>query len=348
MKKLMLHGSDLESTILIGEHFQNVGNYLPQARVILITDRQVYESYSEFFSLYETIITGTGESIKTLETITAIYEQFIEREVDRSTFLLGVGGGVVCDITGFAASTYLRGLRFGFMPTTLLAQADAAVGGKNGVNFHGLKNRIGTFRQPDFVLCDPSFFRTLPKREFHSGLAEVLKQAIIADKNLFGYIENNITGILALKPEVMEQIISDSLRIKSDIAGRDERETGERRKLNFGHTVGHAIEQLSNLTHGEAVSVGMIIAATASSQTGLLPEKSLIRIINLIKQLNLPAVSPVPAGKVIDILKQDKKRDGETIHFVWITDIGHAVVKETALTQLADILLRAFNNTLLI
>ena len=165
-------------------------------------------------------------------------------EADRASFIVGIGGGIVCDVTGYAASTYLRGLKFGFVASTLLAQVDAAVGGKNGVNWEGYKNMIGVFNQPDFVICDPLLLRTLPRREVLSGMAEVVKHALIADAGLFSYLEENGSGVLDLRPEVMERLVCDSVRIKSSIVNRDEREKGERRLLNFGHTFGHALEKV--------------------------------------------------------------------------------------------------------
>jgi 3-dehydroquinate synthase len=286
-----------------------------------------------------------GEQHKTLNTVAQIYEKLLEREADRSTFLMGVGGGVVCDIVGFAAATYLRGVRFGFVPTTLLSQVDAAVGGKNGVNFKGFKNKIGTITQPNFVWCDPSFFHTLPEREVRSGLAEVVKQALIADTALFEYIENNVAGVLKLEQEPMKRMVWDCLRIKAGVVSRDEREQGERRKLNFGHTVGHAVEQLSGLAHGEAVSVGMAIAAALSVRLGLLPAAGLARILSLLHRLHLPVALPSPAEEIIDALGQDKKREGDAIHFVLLDDIGHAVVREISLVQLRTLLPEIFKET---
>jgi 3-dehydroquinate synthase len=301
--------------------------------------------YPEFFGLCEPFVVDVGERHKTLDTVALIYEKLLEKEADRSIFLIGVGGGVVCDMTGFAAATYLRGVRFGFVPTTLLSQVDAAVGGKNGVNFKGFKNKIGTITQPDFVWCDPSFFHTLPEREVRSGLAEVVKQALIADAALFEYIENNVADILNLEQEPMKRIVWDCLRIKADVVSRDEREQGERRKLNFGHTVGHAVEQLSGLAHGEAVSVGMAIAAALSVRLGLLPAAGLARILNLLRQLHLPVTPPTPADKIIEALGQDKKREGEAIHFVLLDHIGHAAVREISLVQLRTLLLEIFKET---
>jgi 3-dehydroquinate synthase len=313
-----------------------------EKNVFVVTDRNVHKLYPEIFYTCDPIIIGTGERIKTLDTVAQVYEKLLLKEADRSMFLLGIGGGVVCDITGFVASTYLRGVRFGFVPTTLLSQVDAAVGGKNGVNFKGFKNKIGAFTQPDFVWCAPSFFRTLPEREIRSGLAEVVKQALIADADLFGYIESQVQDILLLGESAMERLVLDCLRIKANIVSLDEREYGERRKLNFGHTVGHAVEQMTELTHGEAVSVGMAVAAKISVHLGLLSAADYTRITNLLRRLHLPMSFSSPIAKIIGSLKQDKKREGDAVHFVLLDGIGHAVVKALPFTELREILLDLF------
>ncbi|MCL2098002.1 MAG: 3-dehydroquinate synthase [Bacteroidales bacterium] len=338
MEKELIRGASGESLILIGESANYLDKYLPDSKVAVITDEEVYRLYPALFQPYKTIVSGRGESVKNLTTIASIYEKFIEYEVDRSTFILGVGGGVVCDITGFAASTYLRGLHFGFVPTTLLAQVDASVGGKNGVNFNGLKNRIGTFNQPDFVLCDPTFFQTLSEKEFHCGLGEIVKHALIADAEMFEYIENRISDIISRKAEVLQQLVVNSVRIKTVAVNRDEREQGERRILNFGHTAGHIIEERSTLTHGEAVAAGMVIAAQLSQQRGLLSDSAVNRIIALLKALGLPIQSPLSRNEFIDNLAWDKKRDGNALHFVFLTNIGQARIEKMPINQLQSLI----------
>ena len=345
METLTVHGNNRKSVITVGERHPHVGAYSPHEKIFVVTDTEVHRLYPAFFRTCEPLVIGAGERIKTLDTVALIYEKLLERESDRSIFLIGVGGGVVCDIVGFAAATYLRGVRFGFVPTTLLSQVDAAVGGKNGVNFKGFKNKIGTITQPDFVWCDPSFFHTLPEREVRSGLAEVVKQALIADVNLFAYIENNVQGVLSLESTVMKRLVLDCLHIKAGVVSRDETEQGERRILNFGHTVGHAVEQLSGLAHGEAVSVGMAAAAALSVRLGLLSADKLPRILNLLRQLHLPVSLPAPADKIIAALGQDKKREGKALHFVLLDKPGHAVVQEISLTELRALLLEIFKET---
>ena len=338
MEKRLIRGIYGNSLLLLGESINCVNKYLPKTKVVVITDEEVYRLYPDLFRSYKTVILGQGEQIKNLTTIASIYEKFIEYEADRSTFVLGIGGGVLCDIAGFAASTYLRGLHFGFVPTTLLAQVDAGIGGKNGVNFKGLKNRVGTFSQPEFVLCDATFFQTLPEKEFRCGLGEIVKHALIADAGMFEYIEHHIAEIAARKQEVMQQLVAGSAHIKAEIVNRDEKEQGERRLLNFGHTTGHIIEERSTLTHGEAVAAGMAIAAQLSQQRGMLSDAAFNRIVALLEALHLPVQPPIAYDEIIDHLSWDKKREGDCLYFVFLKDIGHALIEKMPIRQLKDLI----------
>ncbi|RPH88082.1 MAG: 3-dehydroquinate synthase, partial [Desulfobacteraceae bacterium] len=258
VKCLEIKGSAGTSRIQVGESFGQLSVCLPAGQVIRLTDSNVRRYYPKEFEAEAVIEIGTGEKIKELETLRYIYERLVELQADRFSFLVGLGGGIVCDLTGFAASTYMRGISFGLVPTTLLAQVDAGVGGKNGVNFSGYKNMIGTFNQPEFVLCDPHFLKTLPSREISCGLAEMVKTAAIDDQALFSFLEKNVQPTLRLDPQILETLVYRSLAIKAGIVTRDTREKGERRRLNFGHTLGHALEKVTGLSHGEAISLGMV------------------------------------------------------------------------------------------
>jgi 3-dehydroquinate synthase len=279
-----------------------------------------------------------AKQIKTIETVRDIFEQLISLEADRSVFIVGIGGGIVCDITGFVASTYMRGVRFGFGATTLLAQVDASVGGKNGVNFSGYKNMVGTFNQPEFVICDPEVLQTLSDQDRGCGLAEIIKHAAIANRPLFSYLENNLETVLALSPEAVHRMVYDSMVIKSEIVNRDERETGERRKLNFGHTVGHAVEKVHKLPHGEAVSIGMMVAAKLSEQKGYLKGDDLARLENLLASLKLPTRLEIDRAGVMEALHHDKKRENDTVHFVLLKRLGQAVVEPVLLSDLKSVI----------
>jgi 3-dehydroquinate synthase len=334
MKSLMIHGSTGDSTILIGESLQNLQKYIASERVVVITDSNVRRLYGKDFPPYEIIEIGMGEKIKNLDTVKAIYGKLLELETDRSSFIVGIGGGVVCDIAGFAASTYLRGVRFGFVSSTLLSQVDASVGGKNGVNFEGYKNMVGVFNQPEFVICDMNLLKTLPQKEVLCGLAEVVKHAAIGDSNLFSYLEENEKKVLQLDEEVVEKAVYDSVLIKSGIVNRDEREKGERRKLNFGHTLGHALEKTAGAPHGEAVSVGMVAASVLSEKKGYLSTEEKGRIEALLKKFQLPTRVRFDGKRLLDAVKKDKKREGEEIHFVLLQGIGKAVVEKISVEEL--------------
>ena len=241
MKKLLVKGAFGSSQILVGESIDNLPRYIDPTRTIIVTDNTVAEHYRRQLPDCPIISIGQGEKIKTLETVAAILQQLVDIEADRSTFLLGVGGGIVCDITGFVASTFMRGIRFGFVSTTLLSQVDASVGGKNGVNFGGYKNMVGVFNQPEFVICDLALLNTLPVREVLCGFAEIIKHGAIADARMLSIIENRRDAALALDASIIADLVYRSVEIKAGVVTRDEREHGERRKLNYGHTFGHAL-----------------------------------------------------------------------------------------------------------
>jgi 3-dehydroquinate synthase len=312
--------------VAVGESIANVTAYCRSDTVLIITDHTVRTLHGHRFPPFPTIEIGMGEESKTLETVQEVYSAFLRNDVDRSSSIIAIGGGIVCDVAGLAASTYLRGLRFGFVPTTLLAQVDASVGGKNGVNLGGYKNLVGTFTQPGFVVCDPDLLQTLSREELINGFAEVVKQAAIGDRDFFAFLEDHVADALALAPEVIERVVYDSLRIKTAVVSRDEKETGERRKLNFGHTIGHALEKVHHLKHGEAVSVGMAAAARLSAAQGLLSAGDVARLEALLVRFGLPVKVPVDAALVVDALRKDKKREGDTIHFVLLDGIGSARV----------------------
>lgn len=338
MQTVTIHGAKRQSSLLIGEQLSNLSRYLPDAPTIIITDTTVKALYGNQFPDGPVITLGTGEEIKTLETAQTIYRELIAREADRTAFLVGIGGGIVCDVTGFVAATYLRGVACGYVATTLLAQVDASVGGKTGVNIDGYKNMVGVFSQPDFVICDPALLKTLPEKEIRCGMGEVVKHAAIADEKMFTFLENQGQALLNLEPDAVLRAVSDSIRIKAEIVNRDELEKGERRKLNFGHTYGHAVEKTTPLAHGEAVSVGMVFAAKLSVEKGLLAQRECDRLIALLKVLEMPTEVEVPPEAAIDALLRDKKRTGDTVHFVLLEKIGRAVVKEMAVDDLVGMI----------
>jgi 3-dehydroquinate synthase len=340
-----IQGDTGHSTILIGEKLQALGKYVETDQLVIITDSNVRGIYQKDFPPGNVIEIGTGENIKTLDTVRFLYERLIKLEVDRSFFIVGIGGGIVCDITGFVASTYHRGIRFGFVSTTLLSQVDASVGGKNGVNFSGYKNMVGVFNQPEFVICDMNLLKTLPNKERQNGFSEIVKHAVLGDAELFSYLELHYQEALDLETATIEKLVYDSVSLKSSIVNLDEKEMGARRKLNFGHTFGHAFEKTRGVPHGEAVSVGMVIASEMSVKKGYLSTEDGKRIERLLQTLKLPTRFPFEGEKILGALRKDKKREGDEIHFVFLEGIGRAVVKKISLVDLEALANETFGAT---
>jgi 3-dehydroquinate synthase len=339
MKSLEFAGNSGNSRILLGATFDQLGELCDTENAVIIADGNVLEFHRDKLSPYRRLIKiEPGEQQKTLETVNTIYERFLEWELDRSSTIVGVGGGIVCDISGFVASTYLRGVPFGFVPTTLLALVDASVGGKNGVNYRGYKNLVGTFNQPRFVLCDFAFLKTLPYNELKNGLAEAIKSALIGNGTLLEFIEKNRQEISCLHDAAIQKVVYDSLMVKIGVVSRDETETGERRKLNFGHTIGHAVEKTMGFSHGEAVSVGMVIAAKLSEKKGTLMRKDVEKIEALLGYFKLPVKCEGDWKAIMDAIRKDKKREGEGIHFVLLDGIGKARIEKIKISELREVL----------
>ena len=325
-----------QSEVYIGSAAEILPELLPQGRVVVVSDATIDRLCHPLLAKYDSVLIGTGESIKTLQTVETLYRRFIELGVDRSTFVLGIGGGIVTDVAGFAASTYMRGLPFGFISTTLLGQVDASVGGKNGVNVDGYKNMAGTFTQPQFVVCDPSLLRSLPDREFRAGLAEVVKAAIIADADLFGRIEQTSFETLRTDTDLLSDVISAAIRVKADIVEYDEKESGERRKLNLGHTLAHAIEKSSNrMNHGEAVAVGTALIAGAAVKLGVLKEEERQRIAEVLSRLGFDLTPPVEIKRLLKEVGKDKKNEDGMLRIVLPVGIGDCEVRKMAPAEFA-------------
>lgn len=324
------------SAVYVGRAADTLPGLLPEGRVVVVTDATIDRLCHPLVAPYETVLIGTGESVKTLRTVESVYRRFIELGVDRKTFVLGVGGGIVTDVAGFAAATYMRGIRFGFVPTTLLGQVDASIGGKNGVNVDGYKNMAGTFTQPQFVVCDPGLLATLPEREFRAGLAEVVKAALIADRGLFDRIERADFASLRCDRELLAEIIRAAIRVKTSIVERDEREAGERRKLNLGHTLGHAIEKCSRrMNHGEAVAAGTALIADAAVKLGVLADADRTRIRELLARLGFDLQPPVELRRLLREVGRDKKSEDGLLHVVLPVGIGDCEVRRLPVADFA-------------
>lgn len=284
-----------------------------------------------------------GERAKTLKTVSRIYDAMIRQRLDRSATIVAFGGGVVGDVAGFAAATYLRGVRLVQIPTTLLSQVDSAIGGKVGVNLPAGKNLIGSFHAPALVLCDPEVLATLPRREFRSGLYEVVKYGVIASRPLFERVSANLAAVLAQDPGVLTDLIADCCRIKARVVELDEREAGPRRVLNFGHTVGHALEAITKyrrFRHGEAIAYGMLAAARISANRGVLSREDETRLQDLIRRMGpLPKVSDLSARAALEAITHDKKISRGTLHFVLARELGAtAIVSDVQPEEIATAL----------
>ena len=320
----------------MGNAWELIHELVSGREAIIITDINIVDLYGDHFPDYPVITIGTGEAVKELETVQTIIKHLLAIGADRSSFLLGIGGGIVCDITGFVASIYMRGVNFGFVSSSLLSQVDASIGGKNGVNIHGIKNIIGCFNHPSFVICDTNMLRTLPDEEFISGLGELVKHALILDGNLFESIEYNIKPILARDYDLLGELISKSIALKASVVEKDEKEDGERRLLNFGHTLGHAIEAATGSRHGLSVAAGMMVAVEISYDEGLISKEEKERISNTLKVLGLLPGIQINWQNIGDKILADKKKQGNMINFILLNGIGRAIQKEYQLPDIMD------------
>jgi 3-dehydroquinate synthase len=258
----------------------------------------------------------------------------IDLEADRTSFIVGVGGGLVTDLAGFVASTFMRGVPFGFVSSTLLGQVDASIGGKNGVNLDGFKNMVGVIRQPEFVWCDLDLLSTLDDQEYLSGVAEVIKYGVIRDREFFSWLEEKHQDVIDKQPGALERTISAAASMKVAIVENDVNEKGDRKLLNFGHTFGHAIEKLSGMLHGYAISIGMVMAARLSVRLGFLAASESDRLHGLLERTGLPVGTSLSINEIFETLLKDKKRSGEQIHFILLKRIGEAFVHPIGLQEL--------------
>ena len=303
-------------------------------RRFVVSSHKVWEAHgptiSKAIGRADNILVPDGERAKTVNTVGTIYDALIQAQADRTATIIAVGGGVIGDVVGFAAATYLRGVRLVHVPTTLLAQVDSSIGGKVGVNHRLGKNLIGAFYQPSIVVSDPVVLGTLPRREFRSGLYEVVKYGMIRDPELFQRLHSNLSDILSLDPIELAHIISTSCRIKASVVSEDEYEGNVRRILNFGHTAGHAIEAATRyrrFRHGEAIAYGMLLVADLAARRGLLKQANQEALAKLITELGpLPSIKDLSAKSLVEIMGRDKKVLKGRLHVVLPTRIGKTVI----------------------
>jgi 3-dehydroquinate synthase len=312
--------------------------HIPRKRVAIVTNTTVAPLYLDSLLTQlnaagittHKIILPDGEVYKTSETLNLIYDALLQNRCERSTPLIALGGGVVGDMTGYAAATYLRGVPFIQIPTTLLSQVDSSVGGKTGINHPLGKNMIGAFYQPQIVLADISTLNTLPDQELSAGLAEVIKYGLIRDLPFLEWLEQNMEALLARDSVALQYAITRSCQNKAEVVGADERESGERALLNLGHTFGHAIESgmgYGNWLHGEAVAAGTVMAADLSCRLGWLNNTEVVRVKELFTRANLPVVAPdLGIEKYLDLMGMDKKVESGKLRFVLLKKLGQAVI----------------------
>lgn len=342
MKRLIVNAKTKKYSVAFYNSFENLLKEIKDlntdfSKIVIITDDLVDKIYTQIIEdiikqaypeIY-TFVFNHGEKNKHLDTISEAYSFMLSKKLDRKSLVVALGGGVVGDMAGYAAATYMRGIKFIQIPTTLLSQVDSSVGGKTGVDFKGYKNIIGSFYQPELVYINTQTLKTLPKNQFSSGMAEVIKHGLIMDKDYFNEIEKKVIKIKELDDDVIASLIYKSCSIKSEIVSEDEMEEGKRALLNFGHTIGHAIEKIKDfkLLHGECVSLGIIVALYISKELNYIGDNIIIRVEELLKSFNLPTfVSDINSEEIYSELFHDKKTMDNQINYILLKDIGNSFI----------------------
>lgn len=349
--------------VIAANSIANVGQHLKPLQlgkeILLVSNPEIFDFYGQIVqeSLlqagYSVIVhfIPAGESYKTLDSIAQIYDKAVKNRLERSSTFVALGGGVIGDMTGFAAATWLRGVHFVQIPTTLLAMVDAAIGGKTGVNHPQGKNLIGAFYQPRLVYIDPLVLKTLPEREFRAGMAEVIKYGVIWDQDLFEQLETtaDLSYLEALPDRLLETIITRSCQAKVDVVTQDEKEAGLRAILNYGHTLGHAVESLtgySQINHGEAVGIGMVAAGEIAVKMGLWSQTDCDRTLSLIEKTGLPTKIPteLKLEAILNTLQTDKKVKAGKVRFILPTAIGEVMVSDDVTSEILESVLGSKDN----
>ncbi len=338
MRKELLAFSNKEVEYIFDASFSQLSLLYPRDKIVIVTDENVFKHHEEKFKEYATIKLPAGEEFKQQRTVDDIISQLLELQADKQTVLVGVGGGVVTDMAGYAASIYKRGIKLMLVPTSVLAMVDAAVGGKNGVDVGPFKNMVGTVYQPDHLLFDYGFLDTLPEEEWVNGFAEIIKHACIKDASFFDFLSQKDLADFRNDKNLLSALIEKNVSIKTTVVLKDEFETGDRKLLNFGHTIGHAIENMYNLPHGHAISIGMVAAATISEEINNFHSADKQKIIALLEQYHLPVKHAFDKDDMWNILVMDKKRTNDMMSFILLDAIGAAVVKPISLVQLKDLI----------
>lgn len=304
----------------------------PPEKAFIITDEHINRHYSDLFQSWHVIVIPAGEASKNLKVLNDIVDQLIALNADRDATIIGIGGGVVTDIAGFVAGIYKRGVKCGFVPTSILAMVDAALGGKNGLDMGPYKNMIGLIRQPSFILYHYDLLKTLPQAEWINGFAEIIKHACILNDVMFAHLQKHNIEDFQNDASLLAELIEQNVTLKMTIVKEDELEANVRKLLNFGHTLGHAIENLYELPHGHAVSIGMAFAARVS--TDVCGFKNEGDVLSLLKQYHLPTQFQFDKEKALSILQTDKKKSGAYMGYVLLESIGMATVKPLSIKEI--------------
>lgn len=336
MQKQTFKFSSAHTDIYFANSISKLKEIVDVQHAVFITDENVFNAHQKKFKSYNTIILKAGEAFKIQSTIDAIIDQLIEFKADRKTTLIGVGGGVITDLTGYVASIYMRGIQFGFVPTTLLALVDASIGGKNGIDVGVYKNIVGVTKQPSFILHDMLFLNTLPEAEWQNGFAEIIKHACINDAAMFKTLQSNNLKFYSSKKKEVCLLIQRNAKLKLKIVQQDEFEQGNRKLLNFGHTLGHALENQYQLSHGQAISIGITYASEISKQ--LLGFKQTETVAQVLQQYGLPTYAAFNKQKVFEVLKMDKKRELADINYILLEKIGKAIILPIPLNDLENLI----------
>lgn len=315
--------------------FAHLAKIVSKEKAVIITDEHLFAAHKAKLKDWNTIVLKPGEQYKVQQTVDVIVDQLLAFGADRKTVLVGFGGGVITDLTGYVAGIYMRGIDFGFVPSSILAMVDAAIGGKNGIDVGVYKNMVGLIRQPSFLLYDYSLLKTLPLAEWQNGFAEIIKHACIKDAAMFRELQANSLAKYRRDKILLAAIIKRNALLKAKVVVYDEFEQGDRKLLNFGHTLGHAIENMYELSHGEAISIGMTYACLLSQHLKFF--KGTTEVIELLKKYGLPTVVEFDQAKAFKVLLKDKKKDNVSIHYVLLNKIGKGIVQPILLVQLQEI-----------
>jgi 3-dehydroquinate synthase len=319
------------------QSIKGVDSFSVREKTIIITDENVFNAYATFFEARKVIVIKPGEDSKSFATAQFVLDKLTQYEVNKDYLLVGMGGGVVTDLTGFVASIYMRGMTFSFMPTSLLAMVDAALGGKNGVNLGNYKNIIGTIQQPKWIIFDRTMLYTLPQEEWVNGFAEIVKYGVILDRRLFELLEQHTLEEFQDKHYLTSKLLYICTHLKSLLVEEDVYDNGNRRLLNFGHTAGHAIEKLENIPHGFAIAKGMVIACKISEEINNFYSDQKERVIALLQKFGLPTTIDINKDKVLDLMNMDKKRESDMVNYVLIDEIGKGTITPISMVQLKDL-----------